>query len=127
MNVKERVKLGYDLFNKHDMETFFKELVDENTTWTFPGKEGVHPLSGVHSGPQAMMAAFSKIPEKWTNLTVTPMDMISEDNKVFVRVKATADGMDTIFGHYFEVDDNGKMKTMMTFDDTLTMYNAIKK
>ena len=64
MDAKERVKLGYDLFNKHDMETFFKELVDENTTWTFPGKEGVHPLSGVHKGTQAMMAAFSKIPEK---------------------------------------------------------------
>ena len=92
MDVKQRVKLGYDLFNKHDMETFFKELVDENTTWTFPGKEGVHPLSGVHKGPQGMMAAFSKIPEKWTNFSVVPMDMISEGNKVFVRVKATADG-----------------------------------
>ena len=34
MNAKERIQLGYDLFNKHDMETFFKELVDENTTWT---------------------------------------------------------------------------------------------
>ena len=127
MDVKQRVKLGYDLFNKHDMETFFKELVDENTTWTFPGKEGVHPLSGVHKGPQGMMAAFSKIPEKWTNFSVVPMDMISEGNKVFVRVKATADGMDTIFGHYFEVNDNGKMTTMMTFDDTLTAFNAMKK
>ena len=127
MDVKQRVKLGYDLFNKHDMETFFKELVDENTTWTFPGKEGVHPLSGVHKGPQGMMAAFSKIPEKWTNFSVVPMDMISEGNKVFVRVKATADGMDTIFGHYFEVNDNGKMTTMMAFDDTLSMFNSMKK
>ena len=48
MDAKERTKMGYDLFNKGDMETFFKEMVDENTTWTFPGKEGVHPLSGVH-------------------------------------------------------------------------------
>jgi len=55
------------------------------------------------------------------------MDMISEGNKVFVRVKATADGMDTIFGHYFEVNDNGKMTTMMTFDDTLSMFNSMKK
>ena len=38
MNAKERIQLGYDLFNKKDMETFYKELVDENTTWTFPGK-----------------------------------------------------------------------------------------
>ena len=53
--------------------------------------------------------------------------MISEGNKVFVRVKATADGMETMFGHYFEVSDSGKLTTMMTFDDTLSMYNAIKK
>ena len=86
MNAKERIQLGYDLFNKHDMETFFKELVDENTTWTFPGKEGVHPLSGVHKGPQAMIGAFSKIPEKWSNFKVEPIEMISEGNKVFVRV-----------------------------------------
>ena len=39
MDAKERTKMGYDLFNKGDMETFFKEMVDENTTWTFPGKK----------------------------------------------------------------------------------------
>ena len=66
MDAKERTKMGYDLFNKGDMETFFKEMVDENTTWTFPGKEGVHPLSGVHKGPQAMMAAMGKM-EKCTD------------------------------------------------------------
>ena len=96
MDAKARTKMGYDLFNKGDMETFFKEMVDENTTWTFPGKEGVHPLSGVHKGPQAMMAAMGKIPATWSNFHVTPIDMISEGNKVFVRVKATADGMDTM-------------------------------
>ena len=83
MDAKARTKMGYDLFNKGDMETFFKEMVDENTTWTFPGKEGVHPLSGVHKGPQAMMAAMGKIPATWSNFHVTPIDMISEGNKVF--------------------------------------------
>ena len=35
--------------------------------------------------------------------------------------------MYTMFGHYFEVTDEGKTKVMMTFDDTLSMYNAMKK
>ena len=52
--------------------------------------------------------------------------MISEGNKVFVIVKGTAEGMDTMFGHYFEVEDE-RMKVMMTFDDTLTAYNAMTK
>ena len=127
MDAKERTKMGYDLFNKGDMETFFKEMVDENTTWTFPGKEGVHPLSGVHKGKQAMMAAMSKIPATWPNFHLKILEMISEGNKVFVRVHATADNMDTMFGHYFEVSDDGKTKIMMTFDDTLSMFNAMKK
>ena len=127
MDAKERIKLGYEFFNKGDMESFFKEMVDENTTWTFPGKEGVHPLSGVHKGKQAMMAAMSKIPATWPNFHLKVLDMISEGNKVFVRVHATADNLDTMFGHYFEVSDEGKTKVMMTFDDTLSMYNAMKK
>ena len=85
MDAKERTKMGYDLFNKGDMETFFKEMVDENTTWTFPGKEGVHPLSGVHKGKQAMMATMSKIPATWPNFSLKVLDMISEGNKVFVK------------------------------------------
>ena len=52
--------------------------------------------------------------------------MISEGDKVFVNTKATADGMDTIFGHYMEVKD-GKMSKFIAYDDTLSMFNAMKK
>jgi hypothetical protein len=31
-----------------------------------------------------------------------------------------------MFGHYFEVEDN-QMKVMITFDDTLTAYDAMIK
>ena len=101
MDAKERTKMGYDLFNKGDMETFFKEMVDENTTWTFPGKEGVHPLSGVHKGPQAMMAAMGKIPALWSNFHLTPIDMID------MIAEPQTNGM---FGHYFEIAENGKCR-----------------
>ena len=53
--------------------------------------------------------------------------MISEGNKVFARVHATADNLDTMFGHYFEVSDEGKTKVIMTFYYTLSMYNSMKK
>ena len=127
MEAKEVVQKGYDLFGSGDMETFFGEIVHNDITWTFPGEEGKHPLSGVHKGKENFIANMSKIPEYWNNFMVTPISMISEGNKVFVRVKAKADGMETMFGHFFEVSENGKMKTMMTFDDTLSMYNAMKK
>ena len=72
------------------------------------------------------MATMSKIPATWKNFKLTPEFMISEGDKVFVKVNAKADGMDTVFGHYFEVKD-GKMITMMTFDDTLSMFDSMNK
>ncbi len=126
MDIKEQMKKAYELFNTGDMETFFNDMIDDNIVWTFPGKEGVHPLSGVHKGKQAMIATMSKIPGTWPNFNLKIMDMISEGNKIFVRVHAKADNMDTMFGHYFEMNDQGKTVTMMTFDDTLSMFNAMK-
>ena len=67
MDAKEQTKKAYELFSSGDMETFFKDIIDDEIVWTFPGKEGVHPLSGVHRGKQAMMAAMSKIPATWPN------------------------------------------------------------
>ena len=54
-------------------------------------------------------------------------EMISEGNKVFVKCTGKASGMDTMFGHFFEVADNNKISTMITYDDTLSMFNAMKK
>ena len=126
MDAKEITKKGYELFNSGDMQTFFTDIVHDDITWTFPGKEGKHPLSGVHKGKEAVMTTMSKIPATWKNFKLTPEFMISEGDKVFVKVNARADGMDIVFGHYFEVKD-GKMITMMTFDDTLSMFDSMNK
>ena len=124
MNVKDITQRAYDLFNAGDIETFFNEIVDDNITWIFPGDK--HPLSGTHKGKQAMAEAMSKIPGLWHNFTVKPEFMIAEGNKVFTKANAKADGMDTIFGHYSEINDEGKLINFITFDDTLSMVNAMK-
>ena len=124
MEPKELVKKGYELFAKGDMQTFFTEVVHDDITWIFPGDK--HPMSGTHKGKEAMMKTMSLIPQLWNNFSVTPEFMIAEGNKVFAKCKATADGMD-IFGHYFEVGDDGKLTMFIAFDDTLSMFNAMKK
>ena len=126
MEAKEVVQKGYDLFGAGDMEAFFNDVVHDHITWTFPGDKDKHPLAGVHEGKENFIANMMKIPEYWNNFMVKPVSMISEGNKVFVIVKGTAEGIDTMFGHYFEVEDE-RMKVMMTFDDTLTAYNAMTK
>ena len=83
-------------------------------------------MTSIHKVIDAMMNIISLIPQQWNNFSVTPEFMIAEGDKVFAKCKATADGMETIFGHYFEIKD-GKMSMFMAFDDTLSMYNAMKK
>ena len=65
-------------------------------------------------------------PSHFVNFKVETVQMISEGNHIFSMIHATADGMDTIFGHYFEITD-GKMSMFMAFDDTLSSANAMKK
>ena len=123
MDAKEIVKNGYELFGKGDMEGFTNTLHDD-VVWVYPGDK--HPMSGTHKGKEAFMKNMMQVPNLFSNFHVLPESMISEGDKVFVNVKASADGMDTIFGHYFEVKD-GKLSKFIAYDDTLSMFNAVKK
>ena len=123
MDAKEYIAKGYELFAKGDMVAYF-DTIDDDIVFTFPGDS--HPFSGVYKGKKAMMELLAKIPGSWNNFSVEPEFMISEGNKVFVKVTAKADGMDTIFGHYFEINDEGKTIVFTAHDDTLSSKNAMK-
>ena len=123
MNAKQVVAKTYELFGNGEMEAW-TETIDDNVVFTLPGDK--HPFSGIYKGKQAMLEVFAKIPETWDNFKVEPELMIAERNKVFVKVRAKADGMDTIFGHYFEINDEGKTVVFTAHDDTLSSYNAMK-
>ena len=122
MDAKEYIAKGYELFAKGDMVSYF-DTIDDDIVFTLPGDS--HPFSGVYKGKKAMMELFAKIPGSWNNFSVEPEFMISEGNKVFVKVIAKADGMDTIFGHYFEINDEGKTIVFTAHDDTLSSKNAM--
>ena len=122
MNAKEYIAKGYELFAKGDMVAYF-DTIDDDIVFTLPGDS--HPFSGVYKGKKAMMEVLAKIPGSWNNFSVEPEFMISEGNKVFVKVIAKADGMNTIFGHYFEVNDEGKTIVFTAHDDTLSSKNAM--
>ena len=114
MDSKEIVQKVYDLFGKGDMEGFMNMLHDD-FVFIYPGDK--HPFSGTHN-KEGFQKQLMKVPELWSNFQVTAESMISEGDKVFVNTKATADGMDTIFGHYMEVKD-GKMSKFIAYDLSL--------
>tara|TARA_B100000989_G_C19510314_1_gene458658 strand:- start:1456 stop:1827 length:372 start_codon:yes stop_codon:yes gene_type:complete len=123
MEAKQVIPRAYKLFSDGEMEAW-TETNDDNVIFTMPGDK--HPFSGVCEGKQAMLELFAKIPVAWYNFNVEPVFMISEGNKVFVKCHAKADGIDTIFGHYFEINNEGKTVVFTSHDDTLSSYNAMK-
>ena len=122
MDAKEIAQKVYDLFGKGDMEGFMN-MLHEDFTFIYPGDK--HPFSGTHN-KEGYQKQLMKVPELWSNFHLTVESMISEGDKVFVNAKATADGMDTIFGHYMELKDD-KLFKFVAYDDTLSAFNAMKK
>ena len=83
-------------------------------------------MSGEYHGfPAFLEGVLAKIPVHWPNFNLTPISMISEGNTVFVKLKATADDLDAVFGHLWEVED-GKVVSFHAFDDTQEMAAASK-
>ena len=81
-------------------------------------------MSGEHHGfPAFSEGVLAKIPAHWPNFNLTPIGMISEGNTVFVKLKATADDLDAVFGHLWEVEDD-KVVSFHAFDDTQKLAGA---
>jgi len=83
-------------------------------------------MSGEYHGfPAFLEGVLAKIPAQWPNFNLTPIGMISEGNTVFVKLKATADDLDAVFGHLWEIED-GKAVSFHAFDDTQKLAAASK-
>ena len=122
MGSKEIVKQAYECFGAGDIEGL-AALMHENYVGTI---NGLMEMSGEYHGfPAFLGGVLAKIPAHWPNFNLTPIGMISEGNTVFVKLKATADDLDAVFGHLWEVKD-GKVISFHAFDDTQKLAAASK-
>ena len=87
---------------------------------------GLMEMSGEYHGfPAFLEGVLAKIPAHWPNFNLTPIGIIYEGNTVFVKLKPTADDLDAVFGHLWEVED-GKVVSFHAFDDTQKLASASK-
>ncbi len=89
------------------------------------GDKGREEFSGFAAFAEGVL---SRIPNEWPTLKVVPKKwLIDAGNKCFVRMEATTEnGMSTEFGHYFEVNAQGKVVEWQGFDDSASFskYNV---
>ena len=121
MTPKEIVTKNYECFNTGDMETFVS-LYDEEVMVKI---NGMHRFSGTYNGIKEWMDVLSQIPSRYDNFSVTPINMIAEDNQVFSQILAKADRMEADFGHFHKIE-KGKIKEFWVYDDSQKMAHTMK-
>ena len=121
MTPKDVVAKNYECFNTGDMETFVS-LYHDDVVVTI---NGMHRFSGTHRGIEALVQVLSQVPARFEDFSVTPVNIIAEDDQVFVQIHGKAKGLEGDFGHFLKLE-NGKIKEFWIYDDSQKMAHAMK-
>ena len=123
LSPSEVVTKAYETFSAGDMEGW-SALHSKDLTFTILGDL---PQSGSHKGTQATIEdVFEVLPVHWPGFNLTEINRYILANTVIVHLKMTAKGLETESLHKFEVI-GGKIASFIAFDDTQSMFLAMKK
>ena len=121
MTPKEVVLSGYKFFAQGDMESLSK-INHEDALFTVNGD---HDLSGTYHGFNDFLTNFlGHIPIKFPNFDLVILNVVSEDDRVYLHIRYTADNLDAESVHMFVVK-GGLQKEFHIFDDSQKIANAL--
>ena len=123
MTPKELVLGGYKSFAEGDMEALGK-IYHENAIISVNGD---HELSGEYLGFDDFLNNFIvKLPVKFPNFDLDILNVVSEDDRVYLHVRYRADNLDAESVHMFVVKD-GLETEFHLFDDSQKMAAALNE
>ena len=121
MSALEQVLKGYGCFKEGDIEGL-AALCHEDMTFRM---NGTHSLSGEYHGFGNWLNNFlAKIPTVIPGFHLEMEHCFESGNDVFCHLRATGEGLDAYFGHYFVVED-GKIRSFHAFDDSQQWAKAL--
>ena len=121
MTPKELVLGGYKSFAEGDMEALGK-IYHENAVISVNGD---HELSGEYRGFDDFLNNFIvKLPVKFPNFSLDILNVVSEDDRVYLHVRYRADNLDAESVHMF-VGKDGLETEFHLFDDSQKMAAAL--
>jgi len=80
----EATKKAFELFQRGDVPTLVKDLIDDNCTWISPGPQDKLPWAGSFKGKQGVASFFARVGENLEFEDVAPREMIEERDTVVV-------------------------------------------
>ncbi|MGO9576183.1 MAG: nuclear transport factor 2 family protein [Terriglobales bacterium] len=119
----ETAKKGYELFQRGDVPTLIKDIIDDNCTWISPGPKDKLPWAGSIKGKQEIGKFFGKIAENWDFTDFTPHDFLEKGDTVVAigtssgRAKKTGKTVKNEWVHVLKYN-NGKLVFFQEYSDT---------
>lgn len=119
----ETAKKGYELFQRGDVPTLIRDLVDDNCIWISPGPKEKLPWAGSFKGKQEIGNVFAKVAENWDFTEFAPKDYIERGDTVVAigtssgRAKKTGKTVKNEWVHILKYN-NGKLVFFQSYEDT---------
>jgi ketosteroid isomerase-like protein len=123
----DTARAAYDAFSSGDMATLASYFA-ENAEWETSDQL---PNGGTTSGRDAIMENFGRIPQYWSEFSVTPEDFIDGGDKVVIegtqRATAAEGGgrFEAGFLHLMEFDGDGKLVRGVFITDSAKALKAL--
>jgi uncharacterized protein len=119
----EAAKKAYELFQRGDVPTMIKDLIDDSCTWISPGPKDKLAWAGSIKGKQEIGNFFMKIAENWDFTEFVPRDFIEKGDTVVAigtssgRAKKTGKTVKNEWVHVLKYN-NGKLVFFQEYADT---------
>jgi hypothetical protein len=104
----EANKKGYESFQRGDIPSLLKDLIDDDCTWISPGPKDKLPWAGTFKGKQEIAHFFALVEHNLEFSEFTPREMIEQGDTVVVlgtlagRAKKTGKPVKNEWAHVFK-------------------------
>jgi uncharacterized protein len=116
-------KKGYESFQRGDIPTLIKEMIDDDCTWISPGPKDKLPWAGTFKGKQEIANFFTLVGQNLEFTEFAPREMIEQGDTVVVlgtlagRAKKTSKSVKNEWAHVFKYRQ-GKVVFFQEYIDT---------
>jgi uncharacterized protein len=119
----EATKKGYECFQRGDIPSLIRDLLDDNCIWISPGPSDKLPWAGTFKGKHEIANFFAQVGEHLEFSEFAPREMIEQGETVVVlgtlagRAKKTGKAVKNEWAHVFKFRQ-GKVVFFQEYIDT---------
>jgi hypothetical protein len=119
----EATRKAYESFQRGDIPSLIRDLIDDRCTWVIPGPRDILPWAGIFNGKQGVANFFTQVGANFEFSEFAPREMIEQGDTVVVlgtatgRAKKTGKPIKNEWAHVLKYDQ-GKVVFFQEYVDT---------